>query len=59
MIKHSDQPVAPSKDGGIDGSQSGVESNPITQKSQDASAGEQKSKKQEEEKKKESGSIHS
>ena len=44
----------------MDGSQSGVESNPITQKSQDASQlGEKEKKKEKEEAKKDSGSIHS
>lgn len=62
MIKHVDEPKdnRPSVDALPEGSQSGVESNQMTQKSQDASQLEPKKKADPEDgKKKESMSIHS
>ena len=60
MVKHTDQPKASVDHSGIpDGSQSNVDSNQMTDKSQGASQGESKKKEPEEKKKKESMSIHS
>lgn len=64
MVKHSDAAdhkiSVDDKSGLPDGSQSGVESNPATDKSQGESKGvEKKEKKEEKKEKKESMSIHS